>query len=135
VDAVAGETEVAVSSLVWGPPSCRAANISCSRISGGSLLVAEKPAQSGLQPILAAPQGTDADYLADNVSMGVCGYENHSRLRVMLTISLRQSTSNLSQRYCYRRMVRGIPALTGRGYNPWREPGDSSANEVTGTSC
>jgi len=27
-----------------------------------------------------------------------------------------------------------IPALTGRGYNPWREPGDSTANEIARTA-
>jgi hypothetical protein len=37
--------------------SCRAANFGCSRISGGSCRIVEKPAQSRLQPKLAALQG------------------------------------------------------------------------------
>ena len=31
-------------------------------------------------------------------------------------------------------VFREIPALAGRGYNPWRQPGDLSTNELTGTA-
>ena len=46
------------------------------------------------------------------------GVENYARQGIPRVMSERGAKS------------RGVPALTGRGYSPWREPGDSTGDAV-----